>query len=88
MYDATEANGEVKVQLQAILTSTAPRRIISLGPRPPYVEERHDIHSMQYSWVPKDSLNGLQKKKTCSLCENTTLIGGCQAQHLVTRCNR
>jgi hypothetical protein len=53
MYDATEANGEVKVYLQAMLTSTATRRVISLRPRPLYVEERHGIHSMQYSWAPK-----------------------------------
>ena len=53
MYDATEANGEVKVQLQAFVTSTAPRRVISLRFRPLHVEEPHDIHSMQYSWAPK-----------------------------------
>jgi len=52
MYYAIEANKEVEVQLEAMLTSTAPRRVNSLRPRSLYFEEPHDMYSIQYSWAP------------------------------------
>lgn len=89
MYDTTEANREVNVQLQLLLTCTAPRWVISFKPRPLYVEERHDIQSMQYYWAPKRVWTVWRSIKFVASAENPTLIGGVrQARRLVTRCNR